>query len=333
MSDKRFTVETVGLTTGYRGKHGKVIVTRNLDARLNSGELTCLLGPNGAGKSTLLKTLSGFLPPLSGSILYDGRPLKDFNDNEFARRVGIVLTERHNLENMTVERLVGLGRAPYTGFWGRLDSGDRRVVDEAMDFVGISAMRHRMVPTLSDGERQKAMIAKALAQETPVIFLDEPTAFLDFPSKVEVMRLLHTLSRTKSKTIFLSTHDLDLALDLADRIWLVDKGKDTETGTPEDLALSGALRSFFLREGIGFDDRTGHFRLEFPTDADIIVRGESVASAMVAKALRRNRMRAVAEGPAAAEVIAAPGRYEFAGHTFPTIGLLVENLKDAITKG
>ena len=165
----------------------------------------------------------------------------------------MVLTEKTDLRNMTVYDLIGLGRSPYTGFWGTLHKDDRRVIDEAIEMVGIGPLKDRMIQTLSDGERQKVMIAKALAQQTPVIFLDEPTAFLDFPSKVEIMQLLHVLSRTTGKTIFLSTHDLELALQIADTIWLLDRDKGVVIGAPDKLAKDGSLNSFFAQRDIKFD--------------------------------------------------------------------------------
>jgi iron complex transport system ATP-binding protein len=146
-----------------------------------------------------------------------------------------------------------MGRSPYTGFWGRLTKHDHAIVEESMRLTGTLTLRDRRVETLSDGERQKVMIAKSLAQETPLIFLDEPTAFLDFPSKVETMRLLKSLAKTNRKTVFQSTHDLNMALCLADRIWLVDKKIGVRIGTPTELAESGDLEKFFLREGISFN--------------------------------------------------------------------------------
>ena len=169
--------------------------------------------------------------------------------------VGVVLTAKPDVQNMTVEEMVGLGRSPYTGFWGTLTDDDKAVVDEAIDMVGIRPLASRMIQTLSDGERQKVMIAKALAQQTPVIFLDEPTAFLDYPSKVEMMQLLHRLSRTADKTIFLSTHDLELVLQIADTVWLMSEGGRLDTGTPHELADSGALSNFVEKKGIVFDRR------------------------------------------------------------------------------
>ena len=231
------TIQLVNLAIGYTNRHSVKTVAEGITETIYSGELTCLLGENGAGKSTLLRTLSGFLPPLSGEISILGKPLSVYKEKELATVIGVVLTERTNLQNMTVEELVGMGRSPYTGFWGRLSAEDRAKVGEALELVGISALRGRMVQTLSDGERQKVMIAKALAQETPIIFLDEPTAFLDYPSKVEILRLLGRLSRDFGKTIFLSTHDLELALRVADRVWLMRRQGGVQTGLPAQLIV------------------------------------------------------------------------------------------------
>ncbi|MBR4793040.1 MAG: ABC transporter ATP-binding protein [Bacteroidaceae bacterium] len=249
---KQPTIQIESLSTGYRSKNNVTIVAHDINATIHGGELTCLLGPNGAGKSTLLRTLSAFLPPVKGNITIMGRNLRDYSDRELSKTIGVVLTEKTDLRNMTVEDLIGLGRSPYTGFWGTLHQHDRDIVAKAIEMVGIEPLKDRMIHTLSDGERQKVMIAKALAQETPVIFLDEPTAFLDFPSKVEIMQLLHTLSRTTGKTIFLSTHDLELALQIADTIWLMDRQKGVMIGTPDELATNGSLNSFFTQRGIEF---------------------------------------------------------------------------------
>ena len=256
------TIQIQSLCTGYRTGKSCVVVARDMNATIHGGELTCLLGPNGAGKSTLLRTLSAFQPPLSGDIIIMGRNLSDYSDKELSKVIGVVLTEKNDLRNMTVEDLVGLGRSPYTGFWGTLHEQDRDIVVKAIEMVGITELKDRMIQTLSDGERQKVMIAKALAQETPVIFLDEPTAFLDFPSKVEIMQLLHRLSRTTGKTIFLSTHDLDMALQIADTIWLMDPVKGVSIGSPKDLANQGILEDFFVRKGIRFDKENLLFHID-----------------------------------------------------------------------
>ena len=240
------TIKLSSLAIGYTAKHSVKVVAEGISDTIYSSELTCLLGENGAGKSTLLRTLSGFLPPLSGGIDIMGKPLKEYRETDLAKVIGVVLTERSNLQNMTVEELVGMGRSPYTGFWGRLQAHDREIVGNAIEMVGISALKDRLVQTLSDGERQKVMIAKALAQETPIIFLDEPTAFLDYPSKVEILNLLHRLSSEAGKTIFLSTHDLELVLRVTDRVWLMKKRSGVQTGSPDNLVVDPATGRFYF---------------------------------------------------------------------------------------
>lgn len=288
MSMKEATIRINNLSIGYRSNNDTKLVASNITTTIYSGELTCLLGANGVGKSTLLRTLSAFQPRLSGEIALLSRDIQDYSDKELSTIVGVVLTDKCDIRNMSVRELIEMGRSPYTGFWGRLGKEDKRVVEEAIALVRIENLASRMVHTLSDGERQKVMIAKALAQETPMIFLDEPTAFLDFPSKVEIMQLLHSLTRSTNKTIFLSTHDLELALQIADKIWLMDREKGISTGTPEDLALSGYLSGFFARKGIVFDMETGLFRIDNRYDKKIRLVGDGQKYAMVRKALLRN---------------------------------------------
>ena len=243
------------LSIGYTTKGHQRIVANHLRAALQCGELTCLLGRNGVGKSTLLRTLAGFLPALEGDVLLDGKPMASLSDKELSYLIGIVLTEKPHVRNMTVEEMVAMGRAPYTGFWGKLEQEDREIVQKAILQTDIESLRHRQIQTLSDGERQKVMIAKALAQQTPIIYLDEPTAFLDFPSKVEMMQLLRRLAREEHKTIFLSTHDVELTLQLADCIWLMEPDL-LHVGTPKQLAGQGVLNHFIEHNGIRFDNDT-----------------------------------------------------------------------------
>ena len=250
--------------------YGSIVVADGINAKLNSGQLTCLLGANGAGKSTLLRTLSAFQPALAGSIKYDGRELDDFTPQERARLIGVVLTEHSKMEYMSVRDLVAMGRMPYTGFWGGMNDDDRKIVNEAMEKVGITALADRMVDTLSDGERQKVMIAKALAQQTPVIYLDEPTAFLDFPSKVETMQLLLTLCHDMQKTVFLSTHDVEIAIQMADSCWVMETGDGCSVlddsrlhiGTPRELADQGVISRFVERPGVVFDKENLSIRIK-----------------------------------------------------------------------
>ena len=209
------------LSVGYTLSHP---VISDINLELRSGQLACLIGENGIGKSTLLKTLTGFLPKLKGSLLLGNRDIESFSQRELARQVSIVLTQKPDVQNLTIEEIIGLGRSPYTGFFGRLRAEDRKVVDDAIATMGIEKLRRRMIQTLSDGERQKVMIAKALAQETPIILLDEPTAFLDFPSKAETFQSLQRMAHERDKLILLSTHDLELAVRFADSLLEVKKG-------------------------------------------------------------------------------------------------------------
>ena len=255
------TVRLTDLSIGYQTKKQVTVVAEHLDAAIHSGELTCLLGRNGIGKSTLLRTLSAFQPALGGKILLrnsensEYSEISEYSDKQLSRLVGVVLTEKPDVRNMTIEELVGMGRSPYTGFWGTLHADDHRIVNEAIALVGIESLKGRFIHTLSDGERQKVMIAKALAQQTSIIYLDEPTAFLDFPSKVEVMQLLHRLAQEQQKTIFLSTHDVELSLQLADCIWLMEPGK-LSVGNPRQLADNGVLSRFIEHKGIQFNAQT-----------------------------------------------------------------------------
>lgn len=242
------------LSIGYRlHTRQQKVVSENMNASLLTGQMTCLIGTNGAGKSTLMRTLASFQKPLAGDVLLQGRNMNEYDDRELARLIGVVLTERVDVNNMTVTEMVALGRSPYTGFWGRLNDEDRQIVADSIRLVGITHLAGRMIQTLSDGERQKVMIAKALAQQTPVILLDEPTAFLDYPSKVEVMQLLKRLSREADKTILLSTHDLELALQMADTLWLMASDGQLHIGSPHDLASQGHLSQLIERDGIIFD--------------------------------------------------------------------------------
>ena len=227
-----------------------------LCASLFSGELTCLLGPNGVGKSTLLRTLAAFQPPLSGTVTIGDSELSTMSARKISRTIGIVLTEKPDVPGMTAREMVAMGRSPYTGFWGRQDDEDKVIVNEAITTVGINALADRLVGTLSDGELQKVMIAKALAQQTPIVLLDEPTAFLDFPSKVDTMLLLRRICREQQKTVFLSTHDLELALQTADRLWLLMPGGYLHVGTPKELAKQGQLAQFIERTNVMFNPET-----------------------------------------------------------------------------
>ena len=250
------------LIIGYRSKHQLRAIASPVHASLQAGELTCLIGANGVGKSTLLRTLAGFQPALDGEILIQDKPLSDYSARELAQEIGVVLTNRMDTPQLSVQEIVGIGRSPYTGFWGTLSSADKKIVDEAIRQTGIQHLASRSITELSDGERQKVMIAKALAQQTSIIILDEPTAFLDFPSKIETLQMLRRLAHEQHKSILLSTHDVELALQLSDRLWLMEENH-LSIGTPRELAADGSLSRFINRDGIRFNEQK--MRIEFET--------------------------------------------------------------------
>lgn len=230
-------ITTNRLTVGYRGHR----VVEDISLSLPCGRLVCLLGPNGAGKSTLLRTLCGFQPPIEGTVTISGSDITTMSAAEVARLVSVVLTDRPLTPSLTAREMVGMGRAPYTGFWGRLSDDDRRLVSEAMQTVGVDSLATRRMGRLSDGERQKVMIAKALAQHTPVIVLDEPTAFLDYPSKVAVMKTLARLAHDEGKTILMSTHDLELAAQLGDELMEIENKHIRKITADEVSRIIGRL--------------------------------------------------------------------------------------------
>lgn len=244
------------LSIGYPTK----VVAHDINAMLTAGELVCLIGRNGTGKSTLLRTMAGFLPPLAGKATIDDCDISAIAPAVRARKIGVVLTDRIDAMNMSVTDLVAMGRSPYTGFFGRLGEEDWTIVNDALAMVGMENFAQRMVETLSDGERQKVMIAKALAQQSPLMLLDEPTAFLDFNSRVEVLSLLRRLSREEGTTVLFSSHDLQLCLWLSDRVWLLGDDGSLSEGSPRDLADSGLIGSLVAHDGIAFDAESMSFR-------------------------------------------------------------------------
>ena len=240
------------LYIGYDDDASHYVVAEALNASLTGGVMACLVGANGVGKSTLMRTLSGFQSALKGEVCIDGRALEGYTPRELSERVGVVLTEREAMPDLTVEEVVAIGRMPYTNFWGTLTQADRQAVDEALLLVGIGHLRHKKIGHVSDGERQKAMIAKALAQQTDIILLDEPTAFLDYGSKVSVMRLLCQLAHEQGKAILLSTHDLEIAFQTADELWILQH-EGLQTGTLDGLEQRGAVSAFLAKSGLRYE--------------------------------------------------------------------------------
>ncbi len=281
------------LSIGYGHKLKANIVARNLSATIHSGELVCLLGSNGIGKSTLLRTLCGFQSFFNGDVELMGKKLSQMDEKSISRLLGVVLTERVLVPNATVQELVAYGRSPHTGLLGRLKQLDHQLIEQAMKQCGIQHKGNDLLSNLSDGERQKAFIAKALAQDTPIIVLDEPTAFLDLPARVEVIQLLRRVASESGKAILLSTHDLDLALQMADKLWLLKSGGPLIVGSPEDLLLNNAFQDMFQKQGIVFDNRTGLFRVEYEYKAELPVKGHGFEYVLLRRAFARKGVKII----------------------------------------
>lgn len=259
--ENKVIISADNLSIGYHkeGKKQENILYKNLSFNLIEGELTCLIGANGAGKSTLIRTLTKMQEPISGEIKLLNKNLEEYTDKDLSQLIGLVLTDKSMSGGFTVKEIVELGRYPYTGFFGNLDDNDKRIVEAAMQDVNIAHKKDSFIADLSDGERQKVMISKALSQECPIIILDEPTAFLDVESRIEIMNLLHDLAHKKQKTILLSTHDIDLAFLLSDKLWMLTKEAELITGVTEDIILSGQIENFFRNENIAFNKYSGSF--------------------------------------------------------------------------
>ncbi len=255
-------LNTHNLSIGYRKNKSCTTIISGLDLELKQGVLAALVGANGIGKSTLLRTLVGNQQPIAGIVNINNQNLSTISKKELSHLLSIVNTDRTQAGGLTVRELVALGRQPYTGFLGILDKNDQRIISESMQSAGISHKANHFLAELSDGERQKAMIAKALAQQTPIIILDEPTAFLDVESRLETMLLLHRLAHEQNKAILLSSHDLSQSLMLADELWVIDHKRNMYCGNTEDIALSGVLNDIFTSPNITFDSIEGDFKIK-----------------------------------------------------------------------
>ena len=287
---------TQHLSIGYKqGKKEELCLLSDINLTIRRGEMVCLLGPNGAGKSTLMRTIAGIQNPLAGYTLVEGIPIRDRNFKEIAQLLSIVLTERIDVGNLTVYHIVSLGRHPYTSWMGRLSEEDNDKIKWALEQVDLLHYADHFINQLSDGERQRVMIAKALAQDTPLIILDEPTAHLDLPNRVEIMRLLHRLARETNKAILLSTHELDLALQAADIIWLMARSKPIKIGTPEDLVLNGSIEKTFHNKSFNFDRKTGNFIMNYQKKQIIQVLGNDVMGFWTQRALSREGYQVTCE--------------------------------------
>ena len=325
-------LEIHDLSIGYAPTRRPVVaVSQHIHATVDAGELVCLIGPNGAGKSTLMRTLAGMQPPLHGRVTLLGDDIHHLPARDLAQRLSVVLTERADVGLLSAYALVALGRHPYTDWSGRLTAHDEAVIRWALEATGAAALAERYVSELSDGERQKVMIARALAQEPALMILDEPTAFLDLPRRVEIMRLLRDLTHQTGRAVLLSSHDLDLALRMADRIWLLPAGGALQVGAPEDLVLNGAFAEAFRSEGVEFDPHTGAFKVNTTSSGRVVVVGEGVAALWTRRALERAGFATGGNGAAPlAQVEVLPGEpasWRVAGREYLSIYAMLEAVK------
>jgi iron complex transport system ATP-binding protein len=284
MKQQRIALEGIRLQLGYSQEGVRKPLLEDLNFQLVAGELTCLLGPNGVGKSTLIKAILGEINPWEGQLLLEQKPLSYYTIQERAKHIAVVLTDPIYPGSLTVGQLVALGRTPHTNWLGHLGDTDRAIVEKALADTRIGYLRDARLGELSDGQRQKAMIARALAQDGSVIVLDEPTAHLDLVNRLEIMSLLREISRSQGKAILVVTHDLDIALETADRFWILNCGIPLLSGTPEDLVLSGQIQALFPSDRYQFNVARG--RVEWSQAMpDFQIEGPAEQAYWVKKAL------------------------------------------------
>jgi iron complex transport system ATP-binding protein len=286
-------LQTVDLSIGYPSKYNKPLPgVFNLSA--SQGELVALVGKNGIGKSTLLKTLVKLQPPVAGSIFLEGKQLLEFSAKELSTRLGFVSTEPVQVNNLSVYDLVSLGRYPYTNWFGTNREMDREMIQKAMHLVGIENLKEKNIRQISDGERQRAMIARTLAQDTRLIILDEPTAFLDLPNKYEIVHLLNKLAREQNKTVIFSTHELNIAIEEADKIWLMTP-EGTHQGAPEDLIYLKRFSDMFDKKGSSYISEKGELKIRKEFNNKIGLNGQGKEFLLTKKALERIGMECIGE--------------------------------------
>ncbi len=254
----RQVLHTHQLSIGYPQKKGNICVGVNLDFSLHSGQLISMVGANGAGKSTLIRTLGGLQKPLSGNIFLEDKNLSEFSATQIAQKLSLVLTEKLPPSQLTVYELIALGRQPYTNWLGDLSQEDLNQIEQAIEQTQINHLRHKKHHEISDGQLQTVMIARALAQDTDLIILDEPSTHLDWLHKISLLRLLKKLSQETQKCILFSTHDLDMALEYSDQMIVLTQQKSYQN-TPDQLIAQGVFSELFPKEQVTFDPTTKKF--------------------------------------------------------------------------
>ncbi|GAA4838789.1 ABC transporter ATP-binding protein [Algivirga pacifica] len=255
MESKPLLKTETSIKTGYPSQE----VGTFLPFEIPQGAFICMIGPNGAGKSTLLRSITGVQPLLEGKILLNQAPLHTYTPKKLAQSISMVLTDAVAVGNMKALEVLAMGRYPYTSWWGTLKEKDHQVIDKVVEQLHLSDLIHKPFYALSDGQRQKVMLGRALVQDTPLIILDEPTAHLDMLNRIELVRLLRKVVKEYNKTVLLTTHELELALQSADYLWLVAGGEQNHFGQVEELVGSGLLERYFTSEGVCFDRLNGTF--------------------------------------------------------------------------
>ncbi len=255
-------LETRDLTIGYCSEKGDKVLGEGFNLKLSQGSFVALLGPNGSGKSTLIRSISGLLAHLSGQVLIDELDLLKLTKSQRAKKISIVLTDPITAHGLSVYDVVAYGRFPYTNWLGKLGAEDEQIIGKSLELVDMLSFKQRKLNTLSDGERQRVMIAKALAQQSDIMILDEPTAHLDLINRVEIMKLLRELAHKQNRAILISTHELDLAMQSADELWLMRDDKKISVGAPEDLILNQSMQEVFAQSSVDFDHLSGMFKIK-----------------------------------------------------------------------
>ncbi|WP_339877236.1 ABC transporter ATP-binding protein [uncultured Algoriphagus sp.] len=290
---RKSSIVGTNLNLGYsKGKLKKEILSE-LSFELFSGEMTCLLGPNGVGKSTLVKAILGQLKPFEGEVLLNEKPISTYSNEDLAKQLSVVLTEPFLPGNMTVGQLVAMGRIPHTGWTGKLEDIDREAVQQALSATKIEYLREDRLFEISDGQRQKALIARALAQDGKVMVLDEPTAHLDLVNRYEIMHLLQEISKTQGKSILVVTHDLEIALETADRFWLLNCGTPLISGLPEDLVISGEINQLLHGKKFHFSVEKGRIESKVQ-DLKFEISGPEDLASWISKALEKAGIKEMA---------------------------------------
>lgn len=279
-------LKTEDLTVGYEDK--KVVSDININGL--KGSMISLLGPNGSGKTTILRTLSGMLAPIEGTVYIKENKITDIPKGKLSKIMAVVLTEKIRSGYMTAYKLVSMGRHPYTGFFGRLKEKDREIIEESLRAVNALDLAHRFVNELSDGERQKVMIARALAQEPELIILDEPTSHLDIRHKVEVIEILNNLCTNNGLTVIMALHDIDLALKGCETVLMVKDGKITKQGLPENILGDGVVERLYDIQKSNYSDILGSLEFKGPEKSDVFLVAGGGTGIPIMRALRRKNI-------------------------------------------